>query len=783
MASEGVDPEFDAERQAILLFEELVDLPEPAREATIARHDSSAQVKARVRAMLEADRHAQSGEGRLFGTGAAGLVAMDDLAAMPERIGHYRLLAVIGRGGMGTVYRAVRDAGDFTHEVALKVIKPGLLSSELVSRFLAERQTLANLHHPHIAHIHDGGETADGDPYFVMELVEGGIAIDVWADRHQLGVAERVALVEAATSAIAYAHGRLVVHRDITPLNVLVDDNGMVKLIDFGISRPADAAAANAHDAASPTATDIAGLGRLLARLVPEPDAELQAIIATARSGGYSTADALHADLVAWRTTMPVAAMRGGDAYRIRKFFWRHRLPSVMALATLAGLVVALVAVLVANHHARAAQAQAQARFEQTRAIAKAMLFDVFDKVSRVSGATEARKSLAETALRYLDSLAEMADAPIDVVAEAGRGYVRLAEVTGGGQQASLGRYADANALLDRAAALLEPVYAAHPKDKTVAMAFAALRTEQAGVDLYNNNKPDRARLLAGEAERATAPFANSDPEAARLHASAIQAIGDSFGWNDDYAGALPHHLRADAFLESLPPAIAADREVRSARSGNLRLLAEVQHKLKMEPEARATLDRVVAINRDLLSDLPDDPQMLRKLAISLWYSAVVYRSNGQDDKATQAIDEAVGLANRMVRRDPADKSALQTLALVSEVQAQIAMDRHDRAASYAASDVAIDAHRKLVELAEGAPGALRSFTATLRTTAANHYNFGDIPEACRLWGQVLGNFATIEKQGALTALDARNALPETRAFVADICKGGKPRREWPTRL
>jgi hypothetical protein len=152
----------------------------------------------------------------------------------------------------------------------------------------------------------------------------------------------------------------------------------------------------------------------------------------------------------------------------------------------------------------------------------------VFDALSQVPGATKARETLARTALAYLEALAAMHDAPQDVLAEAGRGFVRLAEVTGGGQSASLGRYADANALLARADELLAPAYAANPGDRATAEAFATLRLEQAGTNIYNNNDPDTARAPAEAAERASAPFARTSPEAVRLHATAIQARADS---------------------------------------------------------------------------------------------------------------------------------------------------------------------------------------------------------------------------------------------------------------
>ncbi|MCG2841859.1 protein kinase [Sandaracinobacter sp. RS1-74] len=769
------------ERVALILFDDLLDVPETARESWIAGRTADAAVKARLAELLEADRIAS------LRTGGAAL-GLSGPSPLPERIGQYRITALIGRGGMGAVYRGTRDTGDFRHETAIKLIKPGLLSDVLAQRFRAERQTLAALQHPNIARLLDGGETPGGSPYIVMELIEGE-PIDRWATARNLDTGARLALLETTARAVAYAHQRLIIHRDITPLNVLVQADGTPKLIDFGIARPADMEGAS-------TAVDIAALGRLIKRLIPDsgpesgpkagprPSPELAAIVAaaTAETPAYPSADALAADLAALRSGQPVAAMNGGETYRIRKFAARNK--AAVAAAALAFLALAggLVGVSFANAQARRAEAEAEARFEQTRAIANALLFDVYDSVSKVPGATNARETLAKTAIAYLDALAAMENAPADVRAEAGRGFVRLAEVTGGGQSQSLGRYADANALLARADALLTPAYEATPDDQALATAYATLRLAQAGANLYNNNNEIAARAEAEQAEKAIAPFATRTPEAARLMATALQAQGDSYGWNNDYKGALSLHQKAEDFLAGLPADLQQDAGVRSARSANLRLLAEPQHKLDMPAEARATLDRAIAINRSLLAEKPGDPAIMRKLAISLWYAAVVHRTNKRDAEARASIEESVAIADRMAAQDPNDASGIQMQAIAGEVLAQIHADRRDAAASKAATAQVLQAHDRLVALAGDAPGARRSRNAALRTSATNLYNLGDTEGACRLWRELLASFLALESEGKLSEFDRQNSLPETRAFLHDICDSGKPPRELPAR-
>ena len=151
-----------------------------------------------------------------------------------RRLGAYRLVAEIGRGGMGIVYAAQRDDDEFDRRAAIKIL-PAWSAAPVVERFRFERRVLAGLDHPGIAKLLDAGSTDDGMPYLVMELVDGQ-PIDAWCEAHGTGVRARVALVEKVCTALAYAHQRLVVHRDVKPANILVTAAGEPKLLDFGIA-------------------------------------------------------------------------------------------------------------------------------------------------------------------------------------------------------------------------------------------------------------------------------------------------------------------------------------------------------------------------------------------------------------------------------------------------------------------------------------------------------------------------------------------------------------------
>ena len=216
------------------------------------------------------------------------------------QIGSYRLVRLIGEGGMGSVYLAERDDGDFVQRVALKLVRTDFGGSDARARFLRERNFLARLVHPHIAQLHDGGLDAHGTPYFTLEYVEGE-PITRYCDERKLDVRRRIGLVLQVCAAIAYAHRNLIVHRDLKPSNILVTAEGDVKLLDFGIAKLVDPEAAEGQtgtqarlmtpEYAAPeqvlgepitTATDVYAIGVLLYEVLtgrlPYPRAEAGAI-------------------------------------------------------------------------------------------------------------------------------------------------------------------------------------------------------------------------------------------------------------------------------------------------------------------------------------------------------------------------------------------------------------------------------------------------------------------------------------------------------------------------
>jgi eukaryotic-like serine/threonine-protein kinase len=217
------------------LFAEALDRPPAVRPAFLdAACAGDTALRQELEQLLAAD---EIGSHFLAGSPEELLqLTLDDQEEEEGNLGHYRLLRRIGSGGMGTVYLARREDGHYQRDVAVKILRSGLESTEALHRFIAERQILARLDHPNIARLYDGGSTDDGRPYLVMELVEG-LPVDEYCDRHRLTIDQRLALFQKICSAVQHAHQNLLVHRDLKPANILVMSQGEPKLLDFGIAK------------------------------------------------------------------------------------------------------------------------------------------------------------------------------------------------------------------------------------------------------------------------------------------------------------------------------------------------------------------------------------------------------------------------------------------------------------------------------------------------------------------------------------------------------------------
>jgi len=376
------------------LFHGALEQPESRREAWLAGECDDEGLLQQVRAMLAAD--AESADP------AAALVSatLNDLASggpgvAAKSLGPWRIIKELGRGGMGSVFLAERADDEYRRSVALKLIR-GFPDPASLARLRAERQILADLGHPNIAAMIDGGTTDDGQPYLVMEYIDG-VPVDQWCEEKRPSTQQRVALFRLICDAVQYAHRSLVIHRDLKPNNVLVTADSRPVLLDFGIVKLLEPGAEDGGDAtrgaryytpgfSSPeqlsgapvsTASDVYSLGRLFELMLAAGRADskpvprdLRAIVLRATADvpadRYSSVEALDADLANFLEGRPVdaASRRLGD--RAWKFVKRHRL--AVGVASLVVVVMLGLVGRIVLEGQRSREAGAQARIEAANA-------------------------------------------------------------------------------------------------------------------------------------------------------------------------------------------------------------------------------------------------------------------------------------------------------------------------------------------------------------------------------------------------------------------------------
>ena len=415
------------------VFESAVEIPAQERQAFLEQACSGDwELLREVESLLAADAgHGEAIQSAI--TMQAMELAVGGEALVGKRLGVWRLTGVIGHGGMGTVYKAVRDDQSFEKEAALKLIRRGMDTDLVVSSFRRERQILARLDHPYIARLFDGGASEDGLPYFVMEQVEGKPITEYCAE-NQLSVPERLRLFRDVCAAVQNAHQNLVVHRDLKPGNIFVTREGTPKLLDFGIAKLVNPETPSVEamtgiriltpDYASPeqvrgepvtTATDIYSLGVVLYEVLTdhrpyevkggswtdlqqkicqtEPEApsatmrglkgDLDNIVLMALrkdpARRYATAEQFGEDIRRYLAGLPVLARKDTLVYRARKFVRRNRWPVLAAAVAVLSLIIASV---IATVQARRAEFQARTNRQLLYAAHMNLAWEAWDQAN-----------------------------------------------------------------------------------------------------------------------------------------------------------------------------------------------------------------------------------------------------------------------------------------------------------------------------------------------------------------------------------------------------------------
>ncbi len=643
------------------IFEAACALPPQQRANYVLSQTADAEVHREVLSLLEHDAPAASFFADAFESAASSVLL--DLDLRPgARIGVFTLGRMLGRGGMGAVYLATRADGSFDHTVAIKVIHTSNPAPLLMARFQQERQILARLNHPNIARLLDGGETSAGLPYLVMEFVKGQ-EIDRYCASHPLDLKPLLRLFLQVTAAVQYAHENLVVHRDLKPGNILVTEQGVPKLLDFGIAKVLDPASESSSavstrvltpEYASPeqvrgdtitTASDIYSLGAVLYRLltgqpphavqnlspldaalsisqqeaphasnVPaDVDALLQKALHTDPRRRYRSADELSTDIQRFLDGEPVLAVSDSFGYRTAKFARRHWIP-VLALSVM--VLSATVGAGVAIWQGR----RAERRFADVRQLANKFLFEFEGAIHNVAGATKARELVVKTAQEYLDRLAAEAGQDPDLIHELADAYDKLGDVQGSPLGGNTG---------DSKAAL------------------ASFRRAVALRDSIGDEKATDTKVRSGY-----------------LHA--LIGLANAEATSGDPARVLPLSDKAASVADSWIANGSSDSELLTAAASAYSQLSTHQRENGKFEAAVASAQHCLEIQKQASGRHPEDAKLLRSVATRYWAVGSAQKMAGHPEEAVATFTTTVELMRQVAARDPSNARSRRELLTAS---------------------------------------------------------------------------------------------------------------------
>lgn len=420
--------------------------------------------------------------------------------------GNYKLIKEIGRGGMGAVFLAERTDGEYDQKVAIKILQEGRTSDSLIHKLRNERQILANLKHPNIVNILDGGTTDQGIPFIVMEYVDGTVITD-YIEEHNLSLQQRLDLFQKLCEVISYAHQKLIIHRDIKPSNILISQTGELKLLDFGIAKILDQQGQSFQetqqlfitpDYASPehikgqpltTASEVYSLGILFYQILtgvnpfksvqtslssmiervcdynPPPPSKLSEktnaklnsdidniclkALRKDPKDRYQSVDHFSQDIDRYLKHLPVSATKDQWSYRAKKYLVRNQsyLISglIIFLITMAGLFSSV-------YQAR----EARAMFNDLRGLTGSILFEFYDGVANLDGATAVKELMVSKALTYLSKMENRNSDNPDLMHDVSYGYQRLGNIQGNSYYFNMGFAEDALKSYNKAVSISE---------------------------------------------------------------------------------------------------------------------------------------------------------------------------------------------------------------------------------------------------------------------------------------------------------------------------------------
>lgn len=710
------------------IFLDAADLPPKEQEAFLDQAcGGDLELRREVESLLSSDLKSGEKITRAVEDEAQSLFGLSPIIG--TRLGSYRVVREIGRGGMGAVYLAVRDDDQYRKSVAIKLVKRGMDTSEVLRRFQHERRILAGLDHAYIARLIDGGTAPDGRPFFVMDYVEGQ-TIDTFCRDRALGIADRCRLFLKVCEAVSHAHRNLVIHRDLKPGNIFVTPDGTPKLLDFGVAKllgsdgdphltvtgvqsrlltPQYASPEQVMGRPVNTTTDVYSLGGVFYELltgtcaqqldstspeeiervicsqeVPPPSAtkpgvpaDLDNIVMMAMRKDperrYQSVDQFADDIRRYLAGRPILARKDSISYRAGKFIRRNRLVLAAASIVVASLVGGIV---IAVSQAR----RAERRLTQMVELANRSLFDVHSAIERLPGATEARREIVKTTVAFLENLSKDVGSNDDVRLSLATAYWRLGDVQGYPDKPNLGDMKGALASYKKAAEFLEPLRSKRPQDPDVLRQTTDLYQHMGAVLHQMDDVPGVVRA-----------FETALPSAlllARLQPDDVESNESPGVFYNDLAISLQfadpkkaneyarQHLgMIPALLEKFPGNDDIADEAAVAHATMSALLSRSGDGAGALREARES----AAIREGVAARHPNDVFRLRLLMIAYGHVGDHLGSpfilNASDPKgAREYFDKCVAIARRIIQMDPLDRTARYDLgnALLRQGAAEV---------------------------------------------------------------------------------------------------------------
>ena len=644
-----------------------------------------------------------------------------------RRVGPYLLVREIGHGGMGAVYLGIRADDEYQKQVAIKVVRSSFDPAFIAQRFRHERQILADLDHPNVARLIDGGSTEDGSPYFVMEYVDG-LPIDRYCDANRLSVDDRLTLFRHVCTAVHYAHQHLVVHRDLKASNILVTSDGAPKLLDFGIAKLLDADSHVPEDrtltamrvmtleSASPeqvrgetvtTATDVYALGVLLhrlltgrgpyeaatpsshdlARAICEEDPQRPSDAATEAGAArrlrgdldtivlkalqkdparrYGTVEQFAEDIARHLDGLPVLARPDTARYRTTKFIGRHKAGVAAAALVAVSIVGGVMATAWQTHVARVQRSRAERRFNDVHRLASSFLFEFHDAIEGLPGSTKARELVVRRATEYLDSLSSESNHDASLERELGAAYDKVGDVEGLPAFANLGDTAGALRSHRRAFALREVIAAANPSDPAIQRELKTTCDHLSSILIQVGDVPGAAEYQRKGLAIAEAMYARNPAGTAERRSLGIayHTAGDIMTTLGDWNGALDNFKREVSTFEALLALDPASAREQRNVAIAYKKLGAVLEKMGDTSAALANYRKAVALDERRAQANTNDRQAL--LDLSFGYASIGYTLSTAGDTAG-ALDNyqrALSWREQVAAADPNDVNAKDTVA------------------------------------------------------------------------------------------------------------------------